>query len=191
MLDVFEKIGLLLPVYLFRQEKNTHLEVRRGAGAMSPRRNGLSGQMLSQRGHGSRDCLQKRRNPESLSAGRAARLRRPCGCANTELFGQVGNLTCPFCIYSAQAGGAQYDFATVDKPMYDGYYQPEFGLDLKEVPLRDEEDKDLNSYFVFSKDDTQLAADVNAALEEVVQDGTSKQINEKYFGGDYSPNYAD
>ena len=45
------------------------------------------------------------------------------------------------------------------------------------------------SYFVLGKEETQLTKDVNKALKEVIKDGTSKKINEKYFGTDYSPSY--
>lgn len=47
------------------------------------------------------------------------------------------------------------------------------------------------SYFVVGKEETQLAEDINAALKEVVEEGISKQINEKYFDEDYSPTYDD
>ncbi|MBO6214201.1 MAG: transporter substrate-binding domain-containing protein [Lachnospiraceae bacterium] len=88
-----------------------------------------------------------------------------------------------------QDGGADYDFLTIDKPMYDGYYQPEFGFDLKEIPLVADPDEDLDSYFIFSKTDTQLAEDVNKALKEVIEDGTSKEISVKFLGDDFSPAY--
>ena len=38
---------------------------------------------------------------------------------------------------------------------------------------------------------TKLAKEINKALKEVVKDGTSKKINEKYFDQDYSPSYDD
>lgn len=86
-----------------------------------------------------------------------------------------------------QDGNAGYDFLTIDKPMYDGYYQPEFGFDLTEIPLASDPDEDLDSYFIFAKDDTQLAEDVNKALKEIIEDGTSKKINVEFLGDDFSP----
>lgn len=82
----------------------------------------------------------------------------------------------------------KYDFTTIDAPMYYGYYQPEFGLDLKVNYLKGYGTEDgLFSYFLVSKGNEQLVADINKALYEVVTEGTSKELNEKYFGGDYTP----
>lgn len=69
----------------------------------------------------------------------------------------------------------------------------ELGLKLTGKPVSGDLEKELlsepYSYFVFSKDQKQLQKDVNKALKEVTGDGTSKKINEKYFGEDYSPSY--
>ena len=86
----------------------------------------------------------------------------------------------------------KYDFLLMDKPMFE-YYQKELGLKLTGKPVSGDLEKELlsepYSYFVFSKDQKQLQKDVNKALKEVTGDGTSKKINEKYFGEDYSPSY--
>ncbi|MBQ8983029.1 MAG: transporter substrate-binding domain-containing protein [Lachnospiraceae bacterium] len=82
----------------------------------------------------------------------------------------------------------KYDFTTIDAPMYYGYYQPEFGFDLKVNYLKGYGTSDgLYSYFLVSKGNEQLVEDINRALYEVVEEGKSKEINEKYFGGDYTP----
>lgn len=84
----------------------------------------------------------------------------------------------------------KYDFLVMDKPMFE-YYQKEYDLDLVGKDISGNLSTALMaepySYFVFGKDEGQLADDVNKALKEVIEDGTSKKINEKYFGTDYSP----
>lgn len=84
-----------------------------------------------------------------------------------------------------QAG--KYDFTLIDTPMYYGYFQPEFNLDLSEKVLVSDQHED--SYLIVSKGHEQLAQDINAALKELVEDGTTKEISEKYFGKDYTPYY--
>ena len=73
------------------------------------------------------------------------------------------------------------------------YYQKEYDLDLVGKDISGSLSTDLMaepySYFVLGKEETQLTKDVNKALKEVIEDGTSKKINEKYFGTDYSPSY--
>lgn len=84
----------------------------------------------------------------------------------------------------------KYDFTTIDAPMYFGYYQPEFGYDLNTSKVEGYTTSDgLYSYLLVSKGNEKLAEDINAALKEVVEEGTSKEINEKYFFDDYSPSY--
>ncbi len=84
----------------------------------------------------------------------------------------------------------KYDFLVMDKPMFE-YYQKEYQMDLigKEVSgdLESELLAEPYSYLIFAKGETKLQKDVNKALKEVIADGTSKKINEKYFGADYSP----
>lgn len=88
----------------------------------------------------------------------------------------------------------KYDFLVMDKPMFE-YYQKEYSLDLTGKTISGDLSTALMSepysYFVVGKEETQLAEDINATLKEVVEDGTSKQINEKYFDEDYSPTYDD
>ncbi|MDR2096983.1 MAG: transporter substrate-binding domain-containing protein [Spirochaetaceae bacterium] len=84
----------------------------------------------------------------------------------------------------------KWDFNLIDKPMLE-MYQREFGLNLKGIELADDVSAQLMktpySYLIIGKGNEQLAEDVNKALREVIADGTSKRINEKYFGSDYSP----
>jgi polar amino acid transport system substrate-binding protein len=84
----------------------------------------------------------------------------------------------------------KWDFNLIDKPMFDTYQQ-EFNLNLKGIELSDEISGQLMktpySYLLIGKGNEQLAEDVNKALREVIADGTSARINEKYFGYDYSP----
>jgi len=88
----------------------------------------------------------------------------------------------------------KYDFLVMEKPMFE-YYQKEYKLNLVGKNVSGDLEKQLlpepYSYFVLAKDDTKLAKEINKALKEVVKDGTSKKINEKYFGQDYSPSYDD
>lgn len=86
----------------------------------------------------------------------------------------------------------KYDFLVIDKPMYWGFYQPEFGYDLNTADLAGYGvGEGLDSYLIVSKteENEQLVADINAALREVIEEGKSKELNEKYFGDDYSPSY--
>jgi polar amino acid transport system substrate-binding protein len=86
----------------------------------------------------------------------------------------------------------KYDFLIIDKPMYWGFYQPEFGYDLNTADLAGYGvGEGLDSYLIVSKtaENEQLVEDINAALKEVVEEGTSKELNVKYFGDDYSPSY--
>ncbi|MDR0731974.1 MAG: transporter substrate-binding domain-containing protein [Treponema sp.] len=84
----------------------------------------------------------------------------------------------------------KWDFNLIDKPMYE-VYQKEFNLNLKGLEIGEELSGSIMrtpfSYFVISKGNEQLAADIDRVLREVILDGTSKRINEKYFGSDYSP----
>lgn len=86
----------------------------------------------------------------------------------------------------------KYDFLVMDKPMYWGYYQPEFGFELNTYDLEGYgTGEGLDSFLIASRteENEQLVADINQALREVIEEGTSKEINEKYFGDDYSPTY--
>lgn len=86
----------------------------------------------------------------------------------------------------------KYDFTIIDKPMYFGFYQPEFGLDLHAIELKGYGvDQGMDSYLIVSRteENEQLVEDINRALREVIEEGTSTQLNEKYFGDDFSPSY--
>ncbi len=78
------------------------------------------------------------------------------------------------------------DFLIIDAPMYYGYYQPEFNLNLKDFSLENVKSATY-SYFIVNKGNEQLLEDINAALAEVIADGTSTEISIKYLGEDYSP----
>jgi polar amino acid transport system substrate-binding protein len=84
----------------------------------------------------------------------------------------------------------KWDFNLIDKPMFE-VFQREFNLNLKGIEIGDELSGNIMrtpfSYLIVGKGNEQLAADINKALREVILDGTSKRINEKYFGSDYSP----
>ncbi|WP_024294377.1 transporter substrate-binding domain-containing protein [Lacrimispora indolis] len=88
--------------------------------------------------------------------------------------------------------GGKYDFVLMDKPMFE-YYQKEFNFNVDGVSISNTLSKDLMeepfSYLIVSKGNDTLTEDINKALKEVIQDGTSKEINLKWFGSDYSPSY--
>lgn len=83
------------------------------------------------------------------------------------------------------------DFMLMDKPMFE-YYQREYNFKVKGVDIGNDISKDLldepYSYFLLSKGNEKLLEDINKALKEVIAEGTSKAINEKWFGRDYTPN---
>jgi len=93
-------------------------------------------------------------------------------------------------IQDVEAG--KYDFVLMDKPMFE-YYQKEFNFNVDGVSISNTLSKDLMeepfSYLIVSKGNEKLVEDINKALKEVIQDGTSKEINLKWFGSDYSPSY--
>lgn len=86
----------------------------------------------------------------------------------------------------------KYDFVLMDKPMFE-YYQNEFNFNVTGVSIDRNVAKDLMaepySYLIVSKGNEQLVEDINTALKEVIEEGASKEINEKWFGSDYSPSY--
>ncbi len=93
-------------------------------------------------------------------------------------------------IQDVEAG--KYDFVLMDKPMFE-YYQREFNFNVEGVSISNTLAKDLMeepfSYLIVSKENETLVEDINKALKEVIEDGTSKEINLKWFGSDYSPSY--
>jgi len=93
-------------------------------------------------------------------------------------------------IQDVEAG--KYDFVLMDKPMFE-YYEKEFNFNVSGVSISSDVAKDLMeepySYLIVSKGNEKLVEDLNQALKEVIEDGTSKEINLKWFGSDYSPSY--
>ena len=93
-------------------------------------------------------------------------------------------------IQDVEAG--KYDFVLMDKPMFE-YYQNEFNFNVTGITISNDVSKDLMeepySYLIVSAGNEQLVEDINKALKEVIEEGTSKEINEKWFGSDYSPSY--
>lgn len=82
------------------------------------------------------------------------------------------------------------DAYLLDEPTF-GYLKKKVGFNAQQVELSEDAQKELSpdsySYLIFSKDQTQLRDDVNKALKEVIKDGTSKAIDEKWFGSDQTP----
>jgi polar amino acid transport system substrate-binding protein len=93
-------------------------------------------------------------------------------------------------IQDVEAG--KYDFVLMDKPMFE-YYQKEFNFNVTGATINNDISKELMgepySYLIVSKGNDKLVEDLNKALKEVIEDGTSKEINLKWFGNDYSPSY--
>ena len=93
-------------------------------------------------------------------------------------------------IQDVEAG--KYDFVLMDKPMFE-YYEKELNFNVTGVSISSDVAKDLMeepySYLIVSKGNEKLVEDLNQALKEVIEDGTSKEINLKWFGSDYSPSY--
>ncbi len=93
-------------------------------------------------------------------------------------------------IQDVEAG--KYDFVLMDKPMFE-YYQKEFNFNVEGASISNTLSKDLMeepfSFLIVSKGNEKLVEDIDKALKEVIEDGTSKEINLKWFGSDYSPSY--
>lgn len=84
----------------------------------------------------------------------------------------------------------RFDCYLIDAPMFNAYYQKEYGFDVKTFSLKGRTST-AYSYFVVAHGDDQLLEDVNKALAEVIEDGTSTAICEEFLGGDYTPGIAD
>lgn len=82
------------------------------------------------------------------------------------------------------------DAYLLDKPTF-GYLKKKAGFDATSIDLGQEAQStlapDSYSYLVFPKGEEQLVKDVNEALKEVFKDGTSKTIDEKWFGSGQTP----
>jgi polar amino acid transport system substrate-binding protein len=84
----------------------------------------------------------------------------------------------------------KYDFLIIDKPMY-SVYNGQYHFNLKALDVSDTVSTQIMgepySYLIVSRGHDQLVQDINKGLAEVIKDGTSKTISEKYFGDDYTP----
>ncbi|WP_165964786.1 transporter substrate-binding domain-containing protein [Periweissella cryptocerci] len=88
----------------------------------------------------------------------------------------------------------KYDYALIDKPLFDAY-KKEFKLtNLKGLDLSTSDEKKVTprtpySYLLVSKTDggQQLVKDLNKAIVKIQADGTQAKISQKYFGEDYVP----
>jgi polar amino acid transport system substrate-binding protein len=84
----------------------------------------------------------------------------------------------------------KYDFILLDKPLYDEYVKV-YNLKLRAVEITPELLAQITNspytYFIIAKGYEKLADEINAVLRDLVKDGTSKTINLKYFGSDYTP----
>jgi polar amino acid transport system substrate-binding protein len=84
----------------------------------------------------------------------------------------------------------KYDFILLDKPLYDEYVKV-YNLKLKAVEITPELLAVITNapytYFIIAKGNEKLADEINRVYKELVQNGTSKAINLKYFGSDYTP----
>jgi polar amino acid transport system substrate-binding protein len=85
------------------------------------------------------------------------------------------------------------DFEILDAPMF-AYYMKTSPLPLRKIELSDKAAAGMMatpySYILIAKGQDKLAADINKALAEVIADGESKAICEKYFGEDYTPYHS-
>jgi polar amino acid transport system substrate-binding protein len=84
----------------------------------------------------------------------------------------------------------KYDFILLDKPLYDEYVKV-YDLKLKAVEITPELlaliTNSPYTYFIIAKGNEKLADEINGVYRDLVQNGTSKAINLKYFGSDYTP----
>jgi polar amino acid transport system substrate-binding protein len=84
----------------------------------------------------------------------------------------------------------KYDFILLDKPLYEEYVKV-YDLKLKAVEITPELLAVITNspytYFIIAKGNEKLADEINSVYKVLVQDGTSKAINLKYFGSDYTP----
>lgn len=85
------------------------------------------------------------------------------------------------------------DFRIDDLPIYNSYLE-EFGFqNLQRTELSAEETAKistaLDAYFLFPKTEegAALREDINAVIKELAEDGTLRELSEKYFGADQVP----
>ena len=88
------------------------------------------------------------------------------------------------------------DFRIVGHPVFKTYVD-DFNLPLQGNGLSEEEaariSTALNAYILFPKDEAgaALREDVNAAIKAIYEDGTIKELSQKYFGIDQSPDASE
>ena len=83
------------------------------------------------------------------------------------------------------------DFNIIDGPMFTAYVD-EYGFDLAKSDIPEGEAKtitdNLYSYFILPKDQEELRDKLDGAILQLKQNGTLKELSEKFFGGaDQSP----
>ena len=83
------------------------------------------------------------------------------------------------------------DFSIIDGPMYTAYID-EYGFDLAKAEIPEDEasliSDNLYAYFILPKDQEELRDKLDGAILELKQNGTLKELSEKFFGGvDQSP----
>ncbi len=84
----------------------------------------------------------------------------------------------------------RYDITLIDAPMYNAYYSKEYPLDLGTYSLKGRTSTKY-TYYVVNYDDEQLYTDINKALAEVIAEGTSTELCQKFLFGEFSPTIAD
>lgn len=87
------------------------------------------------------------------------------------------------------------DFAIDDAPVL-SYYSKKAGLDIRSITIGGDAatsitGTDPNHYLIFPKGEEQLAKDINKAFAEVVKDGDSASINQKWLGKDFTAKQDD
>ncbi|MCR5468329.1 MAG: transporter substrate-binding domain-containing protein [Lachnospiraceae bacterium] len=83
------------------------------------------------------------------------------------------------------------DFGIIDGPMYTAYVD-EYGFDIGKYDIPEEETKliadNLYAYYLLPQGEDELRDVLDAAIIELKENGTLKELSEKYFGGvDQSP----
>lgn len=83
------------------------------------------------------------------------------------------------------------DFGIIDGPMYTAYVD-EYGFDIGKYDIPEEETKliadNLYAYYLLPQGEDELREKIDAAIIELKENGTLKELSEKYFGGvDQSP----
>lgn len=89
-----------------------------------------------------------------------------------------------------QVENKQVEAIIIDGPMFD-FYTKKLNSKAQAIELGEKVSQELQdqnySYLVFPKGEEQLRDDVNKVLEKFYKDGTSKKLDEKWFGSDQTP----